>query len=69
MDVSPAGSSDTTLVMQRAAAGMQAPLDAIKQQENAALALTQVLAQSQPPTAQPTGSSLNGLGQVVDISA
>jgi hypothetical protein len=69
MDVSSAGSSDTALIMQRAAAGMQAPLDAIRQQENAALALSQMLAQSQPSSVPPSGSDLNGLGQVVDISA
>jgi len=70
MSVSPIGSSDTVLAMQRAAAGMEAPLTAIKQQENAALALAQVLpaGQAQPQPAQQT-NALNGLGQVLNISA
>ena len=68
MDVSSPGTTDTALFLQRSQAMLQGPLNAIKQQENAALMLAQTLSQSLPSTPPSGSGSLNGLGQVVDVT-
>lgn len=73
MDVSSVGSANAVLSAQRAQAGLQAPLDAIKQQELAAQAIVQSLAAGGQPAQQAQAIADNaaksgGLGQVVDIT-
>ncbi len=73
MDASSVGAGNSALYLQRAAAGLQAPLTAIKQEEMAAQAIAQVLTQggqtAQQATAVADAAAKSGaLGQVLDIS-
>lgn len=73
MDASSIGAGNTALFIQRAQAGMQAPLDVVKQQELAAQAIVQSLTQAgqSAQQAQATADAAvksGGLGQVLDIT-
>jgi len=73
MDASSVGAGNSALYLQRAQAGLQAPLTAIKQEEMAAQAIAQVLTQggqtAQQATAVADAAAKSGaLGQVLDIS-
>lgn len=73
MDASSVGAGNSALYLQRAQAGLQAPLTAAKQEENAALAFAQVLTQS-GQTAQQAAAIADStvksgaVGQLLDIS-
>lgn len=74
MDASSIGAGNTTLYIQRAQAGQQDPLDAVKQQELAAQAMVQSLTQvgqsaQQAQATADAASKSGGLGKIVDISA
>lgn len=75
MDVSSVGTANSVLYLQRAQAGLQGPLNAIKQEEQAAQVIAQTLvqggaqpAQQQAAAAIDNAAKSGGLGQVVDIS-
>ncbi|EME70608.1 hypothetical protein H261_07573 [Paramagnetospirillum caucaseum] len=73
MDASSVGAGNSALYLQRAQAGLQAPLTAVKQQENAALAIAQVLTQGGQTAQQAVATAdaavkSGAVGQVLDIS-
>ncbi|KIL97340.1 hypothetical protein CCC_00401 [Paramagnetospirillum magnetotacticum MS-1] len=73
MDASSVGAGNSVLYLQRAQAGLQAPLTAAKQEENAALAVAQVLTQGGQPAQQAAAvaesvAKSGAVGQVLDIS-
>lgn len=73
MDASSVGAANSALYLQRAQAGLQAPLSAIKQEEQAAQAIAQMLTQggqtAQQATAVADSAVKSGaVGQVLDIS-
>lgn len=73
MDASSIGAANSALYLQRAQAGLQAPLDTAKQQELQAQAIVQSLTTGgqSPQQAQAIADSAaksGGLGQVVDIT-
>lgn len=76
MDVSPVGVANSAQYLQRATNGLQAPLNAIKQEEQVAQVFAQVIAQSvtqqqqqqpQPVSANEVGKS--SVGQLLDVQA
>ena len=73
MDVSPVGVANSAQYLQKAQTGLQGPLTATKQEEQAAQALPQVFAQvalQKPPQApSPNEIGKSAVGQVIDISA
>jgi hypothetical protein len=74
MDVSSVGVANSAQFLQRATNGLQAPLNAIKQEEQAAQVFAQVLAQSAQPQQQPPPPSAvdvgkSSVGQILDIEA
>jgi hypothetical protein len=73
MDVSSTGVANSALYLQRAQSGLQGPLNAIKQEEQAVQVLGQAIVQATVPqatqTAQTDAVSRSGVGQVLDISA
>ena len=73
MDVSSVGVANSAQYLQKAQTGLQGPLTAAKQEEQAAQALPQVFAQAAlqkpPPPPSPTELAKTGVGQVIDISA
>ena len=73
MDASSVGAANSALFLQRAQAGLQAPLDTVKQQELQAQAIVQSLVSGgqSPQQAQALADSASksgGLGQVLDIT-
>ena len=74
MDVSSVGTANSVQYLQRAQAGLQGPLNAIKQEEQAAQVLAQSLAQGGGQPAQQAAAAADNavksgtLGQVLDIS-
>ena len=73
MDASSVGAGNSALYLQRAQAGLQAPLTAAKQEENAALVIAQVLTQGGQSAQQATSvadaaAKSGAVGQVLDIS-
>lgn len=74
MDASAIGAGNSTLFLQRAQAGLQAPLTAAKQQENAALVIAQGLTQAGQPAQQAAAAAESvaksgAIGTILDISA
>ncbi len=73
MDASSVGAGNSALFLQRAQAGLQAPLTAAKQEENAAQAIALVLAQGGQPAQQAAAvadslAKSGAVGQILDIS-
>jgi hypothetical protein len=73
MDASSVGAGNSALYLQRAAAGLQAPLTAIKQEEMAAQAIAQVLTQGgqsaqQAAAVADSAVKSGSIGTIVDIS-
>lgn len=73
MDASSVGAGNSALFLQRAAAGLQAPLTAIKQEEMAAQAIAQVLTQGGQSAQQAAATAdsavkSGAVGKILDIS-
>ncbi|OAN48167.1 hypothetical protein A6A04_05295 [Paramagnetospirillum marisnigri] len=77
MDVSSVGVANSAQYLQKAATGQQAPLSAIKQEEQAAQAIALSLSQSaqqlqqqqQPQAAKPSDVGKSAVGQLLDVQA
>lgn len=72
MDVSSTGVANSALYLQRAQSGLQGPLNAVKQEEQAIQVIGQVMAQAVMPqqtAVQANDVAKTGIGQVLDISA
>lgn len=71
MDVSSIGVANSAQYLQKTPTGIQAPLTAAKQEEQAAQVFAQVAAQSvsqqQPPPPSPTEVSKTAAGRILDI--